>query len=246
MATRSYCRICGNEITKDNRVRSHLLTKSSYWGGNRLVVLDDGTVGDANKQAWETKLLCDQCDKKLGRWEDERKTMLTSEGSRPHQPRDEQSAIVGYGYNSEHIALAFLADILRCSLTSHPIYSGVSLGQKHTDRILEILREGRVDDFGEYAITLARYSSENTILDEMTEIPCRLRLGPCVANYYRTFMPGGWIWMIKVSQQSIEALDKLAITSSDIKVINLGDAGQSPDFEFALKNALIMKRMGRI
>lgn len=48
-------------------------------------------------------------------------------------------------------------------------------------------------------------------------------------------MPGGWVWMIRVSQQSIEALDKLAITSSDIKVINLGDAGQSPDFEFALK-----------
>lgn len=92
-----------------------------------------------------------------------------------------------------------------------------------------------MDDFGEYAITLARYSSENTILDEMSEIPCRLRLGSCVANYYRTFMPGGWVWMIRVSQQSIEALDKLAITSSDIKGINLGDAGQSPDFEFALK-----------
>lgn len=210
------------------------------------MVLDDGTVSDANKQAWETKLLCDQCDKKLGRWEDERQRMLTSEGNRPYQTQDKQCGIVGYGYNNGHIILAFLADILRCSLTSHPIYSGVNLGPKHTERILEILREGRVDDFGEYAVTLGRYSSENTILDGMVEIPCRLRLGPCIANYYRIFMPGGWVWMIKVSQQSIEALDELAVTGHDIKVLNLGDASQSPDFEFALKNALIMKKAGKI
>ena len=113
METKNYCRICGDEIIKDNRVKSHLLTKSSYWGGNRLVVLDDGTVDDANKQAWETNLLCGSCDKKLGQWENERKIMLTSEGNRPYQTSDEQCAIVGYGYNNEHIVLAFLADLLR-------------------------------------------------------------------------------------------------------------------------------------
>ena len=114
-----YCRICNVEITPKNRLKSHILPKSTYYiKGNEYVILDDNRILDAKKRATEKNLLCSECDHKVGRWEQERLEMFNSNGSRPTEPQETQPVIFGHGFNNEQIVLACLADIYRCSIST--------------------------------------------------------------------------------------------------------------------------------
>lgn len=238
-----YCRICGTEITPNNRIRSHILTESTYYvSGGEYMVLGNRVI-DAKKRSTEKNLLCKECDYKIGRWEQERNEMFTSDGSRPTGPQRAQPAILGYGFNNEQIILACLADIFRCSISTLEPYSGIYLGEKHEQRIREILFRGFIEDCAEYPVVIGRYSSEERVLDSITQVPSKMRLGGVM--HYQTFLPGGWSWIVRVSKQSFPLIDAAAVPIvGAIPVLNFGNAKSSNLYGIASKAAVAIAESG--
>lgn len=241
-----YCHICGAKITPQNRVKSHILTKSTYYvKGIEYAISSDNHIFDAKKRATEQDLLCNHCDHKIGQWEQKRLEFFTSDGSRPSKPQNAQSVIFEYNFDNEQIVLACLADIYRCSISNLEPYSSIHLGNRHEHRIQKILLAGTISDFTEYPVILGRYSDEEKILDDLTQIPHKLRFQPGGTIYYRTFLPGGWSWMVRISKQSFPTIDYGAIPKKGgIPVLNLGNSRYSPLFRAALRKALILEKAG--
>lgn len=240
-----YCRLCGVEIVPSNRVGSHLITKSTNWvKGDVKCVTKDGKVEDAKKQARQCNLLCWECEQKIKLWEDERLLVFRSEDSRPTQSCEEQQGLVGYGYNNEYIVLACLADLLRCSWSDFPLYSGVRLGEKHERRITEIISNGKIDDFSEYPVMLGRFNSESKIVDQVAQAPQRRKFEG--VNFYCSTSLSGWIWMMKVDQRPFEPLEEWFLSEKDgTKVANFGNVMKSPFLMSVYRTALAITRNKR-
>ncbi len=233
------CRLCGAEIIVSNRVKSHILTKSSYLvGGQEYAVSGNGKVVDAMKQVREQNLLCRSCDGKIGRWEDERQKFLQSSATVFQGDQDAQPILVSRGFNAEYIVLACLADLFRSSICSFDLYARISLGNKHEERIADILRAGKIVNFSEYPVSFGRFSEEKTVLNEIAIIPAKTRCGigdGIRINYYRCMMPGGWQWMVRVDRRPFTPLDRFAIADvGAIPIINIGNYGNTDLPQIAL------------
>lgn len=236
------CRLCGAEIVVNNRVKSHILTKSSYLvGGQEYAVSGNGKVVDAMKQIREQNLLCRSCDGKIGRWEDERQKFLQSSTTIFQGDQDTQPILVSRGFNAEYVVLACLADLFRSSICSFGLYARISLGSKHEKRIADILRTGKVTSFSEYPVSFGRFSEEKTVLNEIAIIPTKTRCGigdGIRMNYYRCVIPGGWQWMVRVDRRPFAPLDLFAIADTNtIPIINIGDYGDTDLPQIALRCA---------
>lgn len=231
------CKICGTTLTSKNRRKSHILTRSSYFNqqisrnGEHLMMLKKGEkiISDAGHYAWEW-LLCGHCESKVGEWEGEREKLFSSDIRSKTRPED-QPYLETDQFDQNKIKLACLADIYRCSVTSGLPYKDISLGEKHESNIRKMLASEYADNKEEYPIVLCRFNSEYDKIDRISGPPIKSR-GPDGIRIYKTVVPRGWIWTVKIDSRQCEVLEKVSIGSFNqtLTIINYGDARKSNEF----------------
>lgn len=230
------CKICGVELTSKNKRRSHILNEASYFGqlalnsGEHLMALKKGQppIRDMGHYTTE-RLLCASCEAKIGRWENERERLLSSD-IRSSKSFDRHPYMETDKYNQDYIKLACLADLFRCSVAKGKPYGDVSLGEKHESNIRSMLLSGDAGDKYDYPVVLFRFNDEYDTIDGVGGPPISGR-GIDGIRIYKTVMPRGWIWVVKVDSQNCEFLENASIGSfsSTMKIINYGDARESKE-----------------
>ena len=235
MSSNKNCIVCGVTLTTTSRRRSHILTKSSYFSkqiskpGEHLMGIKDGAVitDDMGHFAWEY-LLCDKCELKVGKWEQERERLFSS-NIRSHNNQKAEPYIEVTGYNQKYIKLACLADLFRCSEAVGCPYEGIDLGPIHTSIIREILKNENCNDPNIYPVIIARFNDDYTIIDGASNAPLKER-GPDGIRLYETLVPGGWIWIIKVDKRDCPILEKASLGAhKNLLVMNYGNARKSKE-----------------
>ncbi len=230
------CRICGVELTSANKRRSHILNDASYFGqltlksGEHLMALRKGQpiIKDMGHYTTE-RILCADCELRIGKWEDERERLLSSD-IRSSEEFNNHPYMETVGYNQDSIKLACLADLFRCSVAQGKPYETVSLGEKHESAIRSMLLDGNAGSKYDYPVVLFRFNDKYKTIDGVGGPPISGR-GPDGRRIYKTIMPRGWIWVVKVDSQGCEFLEDASIGSfnNTIKIINYGDARKSKE-----------------
>lgn len=231
-----YCRLCGCELTKDKKRRSHALTNATYFrqqkeirGGGRLELMSSEFL-DKDAGHHETEYaFCSECEIKFSIWEQERERFF-SECPRFEKEPEEQIAIEITGYNAEYIKLACLTDLYRCSVFEGVAYKKVSLGEYHTNKIKQMLLNEDAGDKTDYPVVLRRFNKKYKLVDEISEIPTPSK-GLYGVRYYEAIAPRGWYWIVKVDSRRCSEIEDCSLGATpDIKVINFGDFRNSKEF----------------
>lgn len=231
------CRICGKVLKGSDRIKSHHLTKATYYdalnlkSGEHLACYKQGHIIAKDMAHFATEhLLCRTCEQRISVWEHERERLFSSD-IRSNCRMEEEPWVEVAGYNQDYIKLACLADIFRCSEASSAPYAKVNLGLEHGEKIRQMLLEGTAGDKRDYPVILLRYNSEDKMTDGVGSVPMRGRW-PDSINIYSVIAPRGWVWAIKVDRRPCEAMEKVSISSDDrtLKILNCGNFKHSIEY----------------
>lgn len=220
------CRICGIEITTQNKIASHAISRSTYVDkmkpehGEHALILTrkDGilTEVDYGHHQTETGVLCKACDYSLSKYEDIRaKFMRNNENISL-----ESSHKIISGYSPTDIKIAFLADIFRCSCFSLECYKNINIGPKHTARVAELLRLKSSGECDEYSIWLFKMADDDDsdLMDGVGVYPHRCKFNGL--NCYRVLYPGGWEWIIKMDSRKNDYDAASSLFGKDVVILN--------------------------
>lgn len=215
LTRQNYCHLCGTALTKDNEIRSHILTRTTWMSpllkGTKEKLLGLSIKGnfDPTHNITDNKILCKSCDNNLSIYEQERENLLKEITGSNFEIKT--GTIQIEGFNATRIKLAFLADLYRCSITDIEIFNRISLGQKHEEKIKNLLLGiDKIEDPSVYSVILAKVKipiDENGV--SMMPIRCSRKVHKL--NTYLMILPRGWICIIKIDSQKNETIDNLSV-----------------------------------
>ena len=230
-----YCRLCGEKLTSENKVQSHALTRATFFApqkeirpnSNHLEIYSkDKRFRDAGHYMTEYAF-CKKCETKFSVWEQERNRLFKN-SKRPVGTFTEKQYISETGYENEFIRLSFVLDLYRCSVFESEPYSKIFLGDYHSERIKNILLKGCFESTSDYPAILARYNNDYPLVNEISEMPQKMRMVDGV-NVYRCFAPNGWTWFVKIDSRRHELFEKTSFVGGEIRILNLGSFKDSED-----------------
>ena len=229
------CRICGEELSGNNRLGSHILTESSYAkhqikkSGDHLGVYKNGKRIDADiGHHIKERMLCQKCERRLGIWEAEREHLFASE-IRPHKNIFDEHYVSTSNYNWEYIKLACLADIFRSYYAKDELYDEISnLDYSCISDIKTMLLTCDAKSSKDYPVTIFRYNDNSRIMDGTNSIPS-LYIDLNGIKSCQAFVHRGWVWAAKVDIKPCIPLEEYALGTfgDEIRIVNLGDARNS-------------------
>ncbi len=219
----NYCNLCGTELFGDKKVKSHLLTGSQYvrpltQDNSEVIGLENGKYFDPSHNYTDNKILCRKCDLILGKYEEERgKLLKIGDGELEFN----NSIKMFPGIDGKKVKLACLSDLFRCSSTNKQIYSGINLGSIHSDRIKRLLLNPDNISFDLYPTTIGKVNFGIPFAAASFPIKCRIHH----RIYYRSIMPGGWLWLVKIDSVNEPLFDKFSVDMYNLssQTIDYGD-----------------------
>lgn len=205
------CKVCGVTITKNNTVKSHILTEKIFitplTKTTRRKLMGSGyeTQFDPCHEITDNTILCRECDGFLGKYEQERIDLNNL---------DDETIRFNHGYaildnfNGNKIKLAYMADILRSSFTNNPIFKNIQLGPYEYE-FKKCLYEAKADSFNAFPTMVGKIHFKEGFIAAM--IPQKVRINHL--NYYRSITPNGWVWLIKVDRRPDKTFEGFSIDS---------------------------------
>jgi hypothetical protein len=147
---------------------------------------------DAGKVKWEQQgfkeyLLCEQCEQKLGVWENYATRLFRTE--LPQPASGQTKPILFYGLDYAHLKLFFLSVLWRASVSTHTFYEHVRLGP-HEDKIRDMLFRGIPGDPTDYGCIVSLLLDRGQPLRNVLVEPIPLQIQG--QDFYR-FVFGGFV-----------------------------------------------------
>lgn len=219
------CRICKKELSSSNHIESHILTRSQYIApltkstSHKLLGYSEGKIFDPTHEIKDDKILCDDCDHMLGRYEDERGKLFKRLNESDFSYDNSTKAIDNL--NSTKIKLACLADLFRCSITSRSPYQAISLGAKHEEKMIHFFENPEFCNPNDYPTII--FKLKMPFVFEAAQVPIQARIKG--RRVYRTIMPYGWGWLTKVDPMDVDFFSRLTVDSLDNRalIVDCGD-----------------------
>jgi hypothetical protein len=146
---------------------------------------------DAGKVKWEQQgfkeyLLCEQCEQKLGVWENYATRLFKTE--LPQPASGQAKPILFYGLDYAHLKLFFLSVLWRASVSTLPFFEHVRLGP-HEDKIRDMLFRGIPGDPTDYGcIVSLLLLGEQPLRVCVEPIPLQIRDQDCYRFVFGGFM----------------------------------------------------------
>jgi hypothetical protein len=194
-----FCRLCHEPR---QLVKSHIvpefLHRPVYDAEHTalFVDLEAGRVGDRKTGLWE-KLLCRQCEGRIGKLESYFAEAWFTRGLRPRpvvRPRGPLLRVTGLDYTQ--FKLFHLSIIWRAGVSTLGAFAGFRLGS-HEERLRRMLLDGDpgpADRYGMSAVALV--GDDGGYKDDMLQIP---RPGKKEGHHFYSAMFGGVFWLYVIS-----------------------------------------------
>jgi len=164
---------------------------------NRFHALSNvpGKRNDILQKGVRERLLCDECEQRFGKHEDYAARLLGGRSDARARAHGDVVSIEGVEYF--HFKLFQMATLWRSGISTHPMFSNVSLGV-HQERLRRMLL---ADDPGEpwqYGSLLFTIHLDGTPIPDLMVQPTLAKLD--IHKIYR-FVFGGMAWMTLVTSQ---------------------------------------------
>jgi hypothetical protein len=200
------CRLCDTALTPHNKCEAHILPKSIFkliagdeFGKQAMIVVGDSLKRKSRSWtgAYDEHILCEKCDKMIGKFDKTMIEFLTNEKPDVKQVvvRDKKIGWEVQDIKQSDVVIFLLSYLFRASITSHQEYSGVSLGNKYEGMIAKILCGG-LSELLSFTTTCFCYEK---ILPGLSLAPTRIRAQG--VNWYEIYMPGGYVFYVKVDNR---------------------------------------------
>lgn len=170
---------------------------------------------------WE-KLLCGDCEQKIGRWEAYAAKLLYEDAS----PVPEEDKIVFKGVDYKLFKLFQLSILWRSGVSSRPEFSQVKLGP-HQERLRKMLLNedpGKVDQYGCMIVMNPDYYD---FLEQMILAP---NMGHSDAHHVYRFMFAGCFWAYFVSSHKAFDEPDLVLLNENRELTILKESHYSKQF----------------
>ncbi len=235
------CRLCGQER---KLIKAHIIPRSLY-----APLFEDGspvTVYSTKKGAfpkrarqgiYDNKILCAECDHRIGNWDNVAQHFLLAPLSKYGDPAviEERGWFEASDFDYTSLKLFFVALLWRAHTTSHPFFAKVELGPWEEAARQRIISEdpGTVEDF---STLLARYEHPLAMALRNPEYMRFYGL-----NYYR-FRVASYVVIIKVDKRPIDRdLLPFALAAGRPVVVRLHDFLSSSEFKKNLESVAEMR-----
>ena len=151
------CRLCGNpsELQISHIVSKFLIRQAGLLGAKfSLVCHTTPNLTELNRQdGIKEPLLCRECEERLQVWEDYTSRQLYGKtGLLRSIPNN---SFTWQGLNYAKLKLFLISIIWRMSVSKHPLYSGVELGEKHEKLMAYMLLTANPLEAWRYGAALA-------------------------------------------------------------------------------------------
>ncbi len=188
--------------------------------------------------SYDTTILCDKCDNKLGKYDQIAIEFCKRIDFAPH-PSGLASTLSGVDHKT--LKLFIMSYVWRASITSLFEYNTVNLGEIHEAKIAEMLRNDNPGDIDDYSVLISRF----TLNEERKEWGMHV-LNPATVRFdgikmVDVYLPNLYKIKMKVDKRPLNvAFRKMCLGSSDdVIVLDMGDYTDSQ--EFSLMHSAIMK-----
>jgi len=233
------CRLCFTAINDTNRCEAHILPRgllkamSADEFGNLLIVgTDMGRKKRAPTGIYDRNILCKGCDNSLGVYDDYAITFVNSSKLVNHSS--------GLGWtiadvDHKKLKLFCISYLWRSSITQRKEFSGVSLGNKHEEKIQRLLMAGDPGSHDDYTTTFAKFTSLDDSIGGVL-FPALTRIKKL--NHYEAYLPRLYKFWVKVDSRTDEVLSRLSLgASKDLFVHNKGNFDTSVERSILVRAA---------
>jgi hypothetical protein len=210
------CRLCGKA---GNLRKSHIISDFLYKpllndkGKLEFAQLWNDTLPEPEYRTinflptgWYERLLCDDCERKLGKWETYARDVLRGEGSVRIAPTTDRITL--YDIDYQKFKLFQMSILWRASVSQRPEFAAVDLKDSEPSLRQMIASEnpGAKDEFGCSLILLDGKDSLRI------HPPARVN-NPDIESYY--FVMGGFLWIYPIGDQSVDDFLRERMISTD-------------------------------
>ncbi|OGL32411.1 hypothetical protein A3E76_02600 [Candidatus Saccharibacteria bacterium RIFCSPHIGHO2_12_FULL_44_22] len=233
------CRLCTVPIDESNRCEAHVLPRGllkamspEEFGTLLIVGTDMGKKKRAPTGSYDQDILCRKCDNKLGVYDNYALNFINTSKLVDHP--------TGVGWtisNVDHkkLKLFCMSYLWRASITERKEFNGVSLGNKHEERIRQLLLAGDAGSPDDYTVTFAKFNS----LDDSAAgvlFPALTRIKGL--NHYEAYLPKLYKFWVKVDSRTNESFSRVSLgATQDLFVHNKGDFDTSVEKSIMIRAA---------
>lgn len=226
----NYCRLCGCEITDNNKCDAHIIPRgilkifSPEEFGKLSLVGTDMSKRKAPQGSYDNSILCRGCDNKIGVYDDYAGIFVRNAQLTGH-PSGTGWQIEGYDQNK--LKLFFMSYLWRSSITERSEFAGVNLGAKHENRLQQLILSNLAGSVDEYTVVLSKFRSAKDQVGGIL-IAAKSRMNGLV--YYQGDLPRMYKFRIKVDRQLDPVMKAIGLGATDtIYVHDQGDFDASAE-----------------
>ncbi len=201
-----YCRMCHVKINEKNRCKSHLFPKwvikeqKKQASNDHVLLVGKDTLNKKRPDgSYDAKILCRECDAKIGVYDESVKNILISTKPTRTTVRDNEYLILPNA-NLDHLQLFALSLLWRFHISAREEARGVDLGD-HESTFLKAIRDNDLDAARQIQVFVYRQESTdkkiNQVVRGISQISGLIE-SKDEASYYEIVLPRGFVFMIKV------------------------------------------------
>lgn len=197
--------------------------------------------------SYDSTILCDVCDNKLGVWDEEAIRLCRREDFLQHPSK--AGWIIG-DVDQVKLKLFFLSYVWRASVTNLPEFAKLTLGQKHEEIIRKMLATSDSGSVDSYSVIVGRFTlpddiktwGKNVLLPVKNRFLKMLSIDVYLPNMYKA--------IVKTDSRSYDrgilpAADEILLGSKDsVFIFDMGDYRQSQ--EFKIMHNIILRDQKRV
>ena len=193
------CHLCGEEKPL---VNSHVIPEFLYAplyepNDHRLLVIParPGKRIQILQEGLKEKLLCQDCERCLSKWEGYARTLLEGGSTRASMRTESEDHMEISNIRYDQLKLFQLSVLWRASISTLPMFSAVELGE-HSHRLHNMLLRPFPGDSYEYGCIMMTMKAGSGLVD-MIRSPDRITIDSvdCIR-----FLMGGFVWVYAVTQ----------------------------------------------
>jgi hypothetical protein len=234
------CKLCGAE---NKLVKSHIIPKFMFKKMKDddnvfyevVYNLDTGKLKSKKTQIedYDKNILCETCDNKIlgGIYESYAQKAIYG-GELPEEvspkcenyqnPNDGAEYSICKNFDFQKLKKFYLSILWRASITDRPFFSHVNLGQKHEEKIRNILLNNEKVSKDEYPIVITSFMRTNNALENLIAEPRRIKTKSGLNGYIFLMDSLQFIIYVNSSEHKIsDVIQRLSMKEDEMITMHL-------------------------
>jgi hypothetical protein len=198
-----------------------------------LVNSSGGRVLNSRVGPYDKNILCQECDNKIGRFDDYAKKVFIDKW--PTVSVNDDKSIILQNIDYEKLKLFFLSLLWRASVSNHDIFSKVSVGP-FEGVLRDMIMNNNPGDPLEFPIIITQFSQGDLPKDVGKNIQDPIRERIDNINFVSFYFPKFYKIYIKVDRRDSPIMTKDLVLSNKAVILKRGDYYNSQEFKILLNS----------